>query len=252
MSSLPYTYEPLGNDEFGAKARRKRSVRLHITLLSIVALALLALSGQLPLPSLPSLDKVASFFASPFASPCHNMTTDMTHDASGWHARSEEYTGEFAPTKETLVLTTLLNTRVEPEGFTLALIRPNIAVDARGKVLNVPQADFDAIASLATAAVTALPRPETFRGQWRIQHDRTGYDIDRLLVTGHEEISIYGFDGTTLALAEPVAGRTELPEQLNKIFGWITEGKEGYIIGQKDDGPIDKVLVLLTEEVNNA
>ena len=143
-----------------AKTRGGRTTCLYIVLLSIVALALSALVGQLPLPSLVSVDKAASIPAEPFTSPSYNMVSYMNHDASGWHNRSTKYTGKFAPTKDTLIVTLLFNT--PGKDFAVALVKPNIAVDAYGKLLAVPQADFDAITSLTTAVVL-YPMSPAFR-----------------------------------------------------------------------------------------
>ena len=239
--------KPPGPATHGSMAKaRGRTTCLYIVLLSILALALSALVGQLPLPSHFSFDKAESLPASPSASPSYNMVSYMNHDASGWHSRSTKYTGKFAPTNDTLILTLLFTTPVKY--FKVAFVKPNIAVDAYGKVLAVPQADFDAITSLTTAAVT-LP---SVSGHWSIQSDHhwdpnnkvpiPGGGIYRLLVTGHEEISISGRVGKR-TLAVPKAGYTELPEPLLKLFGWLFEGAAGH--GQKDEGPIDKVRALL-------
>jgi len=246
----PATHGPM------AKARGGRTTCLYIVLLSIVALALSALVGQLPLPSLVSFDKAASIPAEPFTSPSYNMVSYMNHDASGWHNRSTKYTGKFAPTKDTLILTLLFTT--PGEDFAVALVKPNIAVDAYGKVLAVPQADFDSITSLTTAVVT-LPdvpgfpsihdRLRDLKNEERIPGGRiewllyTGHPLHRNRVTGvGHQLSIIG-KSTMRTLAEAKARYKELPDPQLKLFGWLVEGAAGH--GQKDEGPIDKVRALL-------
>lgn len=51
-------------------------------------------------------------------------------------------------------------------GFSVAFFKPNVAIDAMGRVLVVPQDDFDALANLAQQ-VSGLPETGAFRNQWR-------------------------------------------------------------------------------------
>lgn len=48
----------------------------------------------------------------------------------------------------------------------MALFKPDVAVDAMGRVLSVEKPDFDALVS-QTKATTSLPDTGSFRNQWR-------------------------------------------------------------------------------------
>ena len=51
-------------------------------------------------------------------------------------------------------------------GFSVALFKPNVAIDAMGRVLIVAQEDFTALEELARS-VSSLPETGAFRNQWR-------------------------------------------------------------------------------------
>lgn len=151
--------------------------------------------------------------------------------SSGWHSRAQPFTGTFEPTRDALVLASIHSTPVNPEGFTLALFTPNIAVDARGAALTLEQADFDALKSLSNRAVdpAEVPSPGTFRNQWAIAHPITSRPIDRLLVKNSEgfaEVSVSGYEQGKTTLRAPVGEITELPAVLYDVFGLILEARE--------------------------
>jgi len=232
MSPLPEYVEP--------KAP-KRGVKLpkHAWILATVA-TLLFLYFYRPFSGLDVLDWTSNIMSGE-QKPCHTTS----HDASGWHSRASEFAGgTFEPKKEDVVLVSLINSQVEHDGFTLGLIKPNLAVDARGKILVIAADDFKAIEKL-TEKAAELPKTGAFRGQWRVKHDRTGFPISRLLVPGKEEISVYGWDKNTKKLQTPVQGHEDLPDVLQTLFGWINEGRDGYVRGAQDAGPIKKVRDLV-------
>jgi len=101
--------------------------------------------------------------------PSERMSgSTTTASATGWHTRATEHTGAFEPKKADLVLTVLINSQVESDGFTLGLIKPNLAVDARGKVLTLSADDFAAFEAKVTE-VKAVPHTGSFMGQWRVK-----------------------------------------------------------------------------------
>lgn len=171
-------------------------------------------------------------------------SSTATHSAQGWHARATEHTGSFAPAKEDVLLNALLNSPVEPNGFTVSIVKPNIAVDARGKVLSLSNDDFAAFEA-KIEEVKALPQTSGFRGQWRVKQQRTSYPIDIIQIPGEAERSVYGWSATTSTLEETTNGYTTLPEPLQTLIGWAREAREGYHRGQADGTEIEKVKNIL-------
>lgn len=51
-------------------------------------------------------------------------------------------------------------------GFSVALFKPNVAVDAMGRVFVLTEEDFSALSALA-AETAGLPTTGSFRNQWR-------------------------------------------------------------------------------------
>ncbi|KAH9857024.1 hypothetical protein C2E23DRAFT_370503 [Lenzites betulinus] len=163
-----------------------------------------------------------------------------TTSAKGWHARAIPHPSraDFVPARDTFVLAELLNAPADPEGFTAALFRPDVAVDARGRVLQLESADFAALAGLAEQA-THLPDTGSFMNAWRVAHDRTSQPIDRLFVHtsegGIKETSVQGWDPEKKQLKQAVAEHQELPAVLHELFGYLKEGREGHQRGQEED-----------------
>ncbi|RDX56617.1 hypothetical protein OH76DRAFT_1395739 [Lentinus brumalis] len=171
--------------------------------------------------------------------------------ASGWRARAEPYASaaEFTPSKDALVFAVLLNTPADPEGFTMALFRPDIAVDARGRVVQLKPEDFSTLASLAEDA-TRLPDTGSFMNAWRVAHDRTSQKIDRLFVRTPSgelmQVSVQGWHAEKKKLQTAVGEHDELPPVLHELFGYIQEGRADYQRGQVDNaGVIEKVKALV-------
>lgn len=155
----------------------------------------------------------------------------MSMATSGWHLRAQPFTGIFEPTIDALVFASIRNAQANPEDFTLALFKPNVAVDARGAALELEQPDFDALKTLSYVAVdpAEVPSSGSFRNQWAIAHPVTSRPIDRLLVKRNEalvEVQVYGYEQGKTALREPVGDITELPPVLYDVFGLILEARE--------------------------
>ncbi|KAH9901070.1 hypothetical protein C8Q73DRAFT_229568 [Cubamyces lactineus] len=173
--------------------------------------------------------------------------------AKGWHARARPHPSgaAFVPARDNLVFAVLLNAPADPEGFTVALFRPDVAVDARGQVLQVQPDDFAALADLAEQA-TRLPETGSFMNAWRVAHDRTDRKIDRLFApTSRGEIkqtSVQGWHPEKKHLKTPVAEYTELPLSLHELFGYIQEGREGYQRGHEENRELIAKIKALVEE----
>ncbi|RPD66285.1 hypothetical protein L226DRAFT_530388 [Lentinus tigrinus ALCF2SS1-7] len=163
--------------------------------------------------------------------------------ASGWHVRANPYASaaEFAPSKDALIFAVLLNAPTDPEGFTMALFRPDIAVDARGRVLQLKPQDFSTLAELAEEA-TRLPDTGSFMNAWRVAHDRTSQKIDRLFArtaAGElKQVSVQGWHAEKKKLQTAVGEYEELPPVLQELFEYIQEGRTDYQRGQVDNADV--------------
>ncbi|KAL7283510.1 hypothetical protein ACG7TL_002943 [Trametes sanguinea] len=164
-----------------------------------------------------------------------------TTSAKGWHARAHPHpsSATFVPARDKLVFAVLLNAPADPEGFTMALFRPDVAVDARGRILQVQSDDFAALADLAEQ-INRLPETGSFMNAWRVAHDRTEQPIDRLFVpsSGGNEIkqtSVQGWHPDKKELKTPVADYNELPSALHELFGYIQEGRTDYQRGREEN-----------------
>lgn len=127
------------------------------------------------------------------------------------------------------------------------MFKPNVAVDALGRVLVVPDADFQGIASLAERTVD-LPQTGTFWNIWRIKQPITSQPIQRLLVPkdgGFTDTSVQGYSKTNVELKEPVGGSTTLPAVLVELFGLLEEARDGFEKGKEDQSRIQQVKNVL-------
>jgi len=179
------------------------------------------------------------------------MSTSSQHSAAGWHARSPLHPSgdSFVPTREALALACLYSTPVQPSGLAAALFKPDIAVDAQGRVLQLSQADFAAIKELGASSVADnIPAAGGFRNQWRIKHARTSQPISWLRVVDGgaiKDVSVYGYNKQKLELDPEVDGLATLPEVLDKVFGVFAEGREGL----EDGGEVNSRIVELVAAV---
>jgi hypothetical protein len=178
----------------------------------------------------------------------------MTYPSSqGWHSRALQapYPNphSFTPTPESLILTILLNTKVEPQGVTVAFFEEpqteqTIVVDTLGRVSFVASTDIQDILSLAKGAAV-LPDTGTWHNTWVIKQPATSQPIHRIFVpaqdqdstarslTNLKQISVQGFSKTTRELKDPVNGYHELPVELWELTGLLLEASEG---GEPRDG----------------
>ncbi|CAE6485250.1 unnamed protein product [Rhizoctonia solani] len=173
-------------------------------------------------------------------------------DPAGWHSRATPHPdgANYDVKKENVVFGLTRNSRVEQDGFSVALFKPNVAVDAMGRVWTLNDRDFDALSKLATLT-TDLPDTGAFRNQWRVAHDRTDYPIDQLYVatsSGLRTIGVYGHDGQTTTLKPPVGEITDLPTTLNSLVTLAKEGRDGFQRGQENAEVTNKVKACFRDE----
>ena len=171
---------------------------------------------------------------------------------SGWHTRATPYPSPdtFAPTREGLAFASLYHAPANPDGFSIALFRPNVAVDAKGDILVVTQDDFVGLEQLAKQTLD-LPHTDLPMNTWRVKQRRTDMPIHRLHVPRSSdeivETGVQGFEKGKKELKEPVSGINELPEVLHEIIGLVVEGREGYERGKANEEVIGKVKAVLGE-----
>ncbi|KAH9945995.1 uncharacterized protein BXZ73DRAFT_95507 [Epithele typhae] len=185
--------------------------------------------------------------------PTARLDLAMAPSAQGWHARATPLptadASGFAPTADALAFVVLLNAPADPEGFTMALFRPDVAVDARGRALRL-QAD-DAVALLALAErANAMPDTGSFMNAWRVAHPRTSQKIDRLFVRTPEgrfrETSVQGWDPVLKQLKTAVGEYEELPPVLYEFFGYVQEARDGFQKLEANQDIITQVTALAT------
>jgi hypothetical protein len=177
------------------------------------------------------------------------MSTSYTNlgpnSAEGWHARATESTSitpsSFDPKAEDIVAAFLESTMIG-ECFTLALVKPNLAIDANGRILSLSSADFAAFHEVVNA-VKVLPRAGKW-DQWRVKHNVTCQPIDKILISGQDERSVYGWveseSGETLELESSYNGYTHLPQELQTLLGLAKEACKGY---DYTNGPREKSIL---------
>ncbi|KAG9084206.1 hypothetical protein FRC07_013691 [Ceratobasidium sp. 392] len=163
---------------------------------------------------------LALFTLSPSSAAIPHPPSLKMASPSGWHSRATPHPdgAAYDVRKENVIFGMTRNTRVEPEGFSVALFKPNVAVDAMGRV---------------------------------VKHDRTDYPIDQLYVStsnGLHTIGVYGHDGETTTLKPPVGDITDLPTPLNSIITLAKEGRNGFERGTQNDEVVSKVKAVLQDE----
>jgi hypothetical protein len=179
---------------------------------------------------------------------------EWSSSISGWHARATTHPdgADYTPKADALVFAVIHSLPADPEGFSLALFKPDAAVDARGAALKLQQDDWDALARLSASAISDVPAVGSFPNQWRIAQPTTSQPIDRLLAKNgdkFDQVSISGYSKTRTALKSPVGDITELPGVLYEFFGLLQEGREGYERGTEDIALIGKVKALLQDVI---
>ncbi|KAI0341737.1 hypothetical protein BDW22DRAFT_269156 [Trametopsis cervina] len=176
--------------------------------------------------------------------------SNETPTLEGWHARAQPHPdpSSFTPDRAQLAFAVLRNAAANPEGFTLALFAPDIAIDASGQVLVAQSADFTGLVSLAKQTVD-LPPTGSSMNAWRIAQPRTSQPIERLFVPGPDgqlvQTSVQGYEKGKTELSKPVGDTDQLPPLLEELFGLIGEARDGYVRGEEDAATIRKVKVVL-------
>ncbi|KAG8757972.1 hypothetical protein FRC12_010131 [Ceratobasidium sp. 428] len=195
---------------------------------------------------------LAFFTLTPSSSTTPHLPSLRMTAPFGWHSRATPHPdgAAYDVQKENVIFGMARNTRVEPEGFSVALFKPNVAVDAMGRVWTLSEQDFSALTSLASECAN-LPDTGSFRNQWRVKHDRTDYPIDQLYVStskGLHAIGVYGHDGQTTTLKPPVGEIINLPAPLNSLVTLAKEGRDGFERGTENTEVVSKVKAVLQAE----
>ncbi|CAG7848945.1 SubName: Full=Uncharacterized protein {ECO:0000313/EMBL:CCA71966.1} [Serendipita indica DSM 11827] len=231
------------------KHRRLQRRRRFIIVFAFFALALLLFARPpetIATPFSTVITTVKSWFSCHTETDMSTLPKSTTTNAAGWHARAVEHAktstdAAYVPKKEDLVVSVLINSPVEPEGFTMALFKPSHVVDASGRVLNIASSDYEAFETLVDK-IKELPSTGSFGGQWRVKHARTSYPIDRILIPGHAEVGVYGWSKDADELEEETQGYTNLPKELQTFVGLAKEAREGYTRGHRDEAVVSQVL----------
>ncbi|TRM60153.1 hypothetical protein BD626DRAFT_538898 [Schizophyllum amplum] len=182
------------------------------------------------------------------------MTT--TTSPKGWYGRTAPHPApeEWTPRREALSLAVLRSTKIEPEGFTLALFSDtmdgqHVAVDAMGRVVLVPGADHEAMMAHVQTAM-ALPETGMFRNLWQVKQPTTSQPIDRVVVPRgtaegeNAEVSVSGWVGSSedaMPLKRPVEGIEELPSALKELIGLALEARQDFDSGSMDQAMVSRV-----------
>lgn len=182
-------------------------------------------------------------------------TTGMTWHSNfaGWRIRAQAHPtpDAFIPSRNELVLGVLRSEPAQPNGFTLALFSPNVAVDALGRVLLLSEADFNGLTALGKQTLD-LPETGSYRNTWRVKQLRTSQPIERLYVMSTSDalrqISVQGYSKGKRELSAPVGVYTELPVALWELYGLFGEAREDYERGKEDQTMIGKVKELFEQE----
>jgi hypothetical protein len=177
---------------------------------------------------------------------------------SGYLQRADPHPNPktFTPIRSALELVVLRNSQVEHEGIDLAIFTDRVVVDSKGGIKIMKEHDFEGIMELARS-VNDLPNTNGFRNQWRVQHERTGRPIDRILYAGgklapipgdryeeeYKETSVYGFDKHRTRLEQSVGSFTILAPPLWELVGLAMEAMEPE--GEKDVVALEKLKAIL-------
>jgi hypothetical protein len=162
----------------------------------------------------------------------------------------------FTPIRSALELVVLRNSQVEHEGIDLAIFSDRVIIDSKGGVRIMKERDFEGITELAQM-VNNLPSTNGFRNQWRVQHERTGWPINRILYAGgklspvpreryeeeYKETSVYGSDKHRIRLEESVGSFTTLAPPLWELIGLAMEARESE--GEEDVIVLQKLKAIL-------
>ncbi|KAG8738129.1 hypothetical protein FRC10_007251 [Ceratobasidium sp. 414] len=184
--------------------------------------------------------------------PTDRLPERRAYSPGGWHSRTTLLPDgpAYSVNKSNVVFGVTRSTRLEPDGFTVLFLKPNVAIDAMGRVLEVKSRDFSVLTTLA-AETTSLPDTGAFGNMWSVKQGHSDWPIDQLYVATSSEmyaVSVYGHDGVTTALDPPVGNITDLPPSLNKMFTMAKEARSGYVSGGADVAMISKARAAIQSE----
>ncbi|CAG8577605.1 9895_t:CDS:2, partial [Acaulospora colombiana] len=249
---FPKSQKSTSNTTLTTSLRRRRLIACLLLALPLILISLLK-SSAVTNPAIWSLTPLLKSILD-----TDDMSTLDTNpgsnNAEGWHTRATESTSvtasSFDPKAEDLLATFFYSTKGSGDGFTMALMKPNIAVDAAGRILTLSSGDFVGLQEVVDA-VKPLPQTDEWRGQWRIKQDRTCFGFDRIQIPGQPEISIYGWvkpkEGMALELESPAKGFTHLPQELGMLVKLAREAREGFTRDQREESVVQKILAFKDE-----
>lgn len=147
----------------------------------------------------------------------------------GWHLRAKPHPdgAAYEIKKENLVFAMKINAMLDPDGLTVALFKPNLAIDAVGRVFTLSEPDWSALANLAAQAA-ALPKANP-NGLWEIRDYVSCLPMDHIYIatpSGLQVVSVLGYHPRKTLLFPNVGGFTRLPEPLQMLIGYGREGWE--------------------------
>lgn len=173
-----------------------------------------------------------------------------TMSDSNWtdRAKSHPSPSSWTPSRSDLAFAVVRNGPVEHHALTLALFKPDIAIDAMGNILVLKSEDFARLTGLANKTPD-LPETGTFRNTWVVDQPTTSQTIDRLLVpagdSDYKQISVQGYAANKKQLKQPVGDVAELPDVLHELFGLISYSRAGYNKGSRNEDTLSKVLDII-------
>jgi hypothetical protein len=180
-----------------------------------------------------------------------SYTNSRSNNLEGWHTHATESSSvtpsSFHPTVEDIVVTIVKSSMVG-KTFTMALVKPNLAIDSNGRILSLSPAEFAQFHEVVDA-VNLLPRTGSW-DQWRVKHSTTCWPIDEILIPGQGERSVYGWVEPgiwgTLKLESRTSGYTHLPQELTKLLRLANEAWKGYdhTKGPLQERVVQKILAL--------
>lgn len=136
-----------------------------------------------------------------------------------------------------------MSSQAEPQGFTMALLKPSSVVDASGRIHTLSDEDFMAFERIIEA-VKALPRTDGSWSQWRVAHPATCYPIDHIWIPGEAESSVYGWSEDTTVLETTTKDFANLPNELQRLVGWAREARTDLVRYSRDEAVIQKIMNL--------
>jgi hypothetical protein len=230
----------------------RRKLRLSKCLFLVLPLILISIlkSSALYSPILWSFRPVFRYIHK-----ADDMSTSHSNSRSnnleGWHAHATESTSvtpsSFDPKLEDIVVT-IIKSSMRGKTFTMALVKPNLAIDSNGRILSLSPAEFAQYQEMVDA-VNLLPRTGNW-DQWRVKHSTTCWPIDKILIPGQGERSVYGWEEPgswgTLKLESRTNGYTHLPQEITQLLRLAKEAWKGYdhTKGPLQERVVQKILAL--------